>query len=140
IGHWPLIVYLLLIITLLLGVLIAIHSFVEAGNAKIFVDAEHGAGATMPAPREKFRAFSMDRWLSGGRMSWWSVFWIYNATWSVAGLIIIIPLLLTLVGMLLVEENGARIALGCGGLAIAVIIGIPVAIIVAIWTQKAIAV
>jgi len=140
IEHWMLILYILAIITLLLIVLIAIHSFVEAGNAKIFVDAERVAGTAMAANRETYRTFTMDRWLQGGRRSWWSIFWIYNLAWSVAGLVILVPLLMTIAGMFLVEEPGPKIAIGCGGLAISFLIGIPVSVIVAIWTQKAIAV
>ena len=140
IGHWMLILYILAIITLLLIVLIAVHSFVEAGNAKIFVEAEHLAGAAMPATRDRYRTFTMDRWLQGGRHSWWTIFWIYNAAWSVASLIILVPLLMTMAGMFLVDEPGPKIAVGCGGLAVSFIIGIPISIIVAIWTQKAIAV
>ena len=140
VSHWMLILYILAIITLLLIVLIAIHSFVEAGNAKIFVEAEHLAGTAMPASRETYRTFTMDRWLQGGRHSWWSIFWIYNLAWSVGALIILVPLLMTIIGMFLVEEPAPKIAVGCGGLAISFIIGIPVSVIVAIWTQKAIAV
>ena len=140
IGHWALILYILAIITILLVVLVAIHSFVEAGNARIFVDAEHKAPKTLPLPRDAYRTFTMDRWISGGRISWWGVFWIYNVAWSVAGLILLIPLLLSMVAMLLAQENGARVAFGCGGLALTFLIGIPVWVVVAIWTQKAIAV
>jgi len=42
--------------------------------------------------------------------------------------------------MLLAQERGARVAFGCGGLALVFLIGIPVSVVVAIWTQKAIAV
>jgi hypothetical protein len=140
IGHWMLILYILAIITLLLIVLVGIHSFVEAGNAKVFVDAEHLAGSAMPSTRERYRSFTMDRWLQGGRHSWWTIFWIYNLAWSVAALIILVPLLMTIAGMFFVAEPGPKIAVGCGGLAISFIIGIPVSVIVAIWTQKAIAV
>ena len=131
INHWILIVYGLAIFTLLLVLLIAIHSFVEAGNAQVLVDAEH-------AP--KFQAFNMERWMRGGRGGWWGVFWIYNFAWSVAGIILLIPLTLTIVMMLLVPATGPKIALGCFGLAITFLIGIPLAVITAIWTQKAIAV
>ena len=131
ISHWMLILYALAIFTLLLVILIAIHSFVEAGNAQVLVDAEH-------AP--KFQAFNMDRWLRGGRGGWWGVFWIYNAAWTVAGIILLVPLMLTIVAMFLVSEAGPKIALGCAGLAITFIIGIPLAVMTAIWTQKAIAV
>lgn len=131
INHWILIVYALAVFMLLLVVLIAIHSFVEAGNAQVLVDAEH-------AP--KFQAFNMGRWMRGGRGGWWGVFWIYNAAWTVAGIILLVPLTLTIAVMLLVSEAGPRIALGCFGLAITFLIGIPLAVMTAIWTQKAIAV
>lgn len=140
IGHWALILYILAIMTIVLAVMIAIHSFVDAGNARVFIDSELKVGVAMPATRDPYRVFTMDRWLQGGRMSWWSVFWIYNLAWSVAGLIIIIPLLLTIIGMLFADTAGPRVAIGCGGLAISFIVGIPVAVAVAIWTQKAIAV
>src|SRR5205807_2372573 len=65
--HWMLIVYVLLILTVVLVVLIAIHSFVEAGTAQVFVDAERRAkGVTAPL-RAVFRAFTIDRWMAGGR-------------------------------------------------------------------------
>ena len=131
INHWILILYALAIFTLLLVILIAIHSFVEAGNAQVLVDAEH-------AP--KFQAFNMERWMRGGRGGWWGVFWIYNAAWTVAGIILLVPLMLTIVAMFLVQATGPKIALGCFGLAITFIIGIPLAVLTAIWTQKAIAV
>jgi hypothetical protein len=129
--HWMLIVYILAIITIVLGVMIALHSFVEAGNAQVFVDAERARA---------LRVFSMDRWLYGGRTSWWSIFWIYNVAWGIAGLIILIPLLLTIIGMLMVNDPGPRIAVACGGLGLSVLFLIPIGIVVAIWTQKAIAV
>ena len=131
IEHWMLIVYILAIITFVLGIMIALHSFVEGGNAQVYVDAERA-----PA----LRVFSMDRWLHGGRTAWWSIFWIYNLAWSVAGLIILIPLLLTIIGMLMVNDAGPRVAVACGGLGLSFLILIPVFVVVAIWTQKAIAV
>jgi len=140
VGHWALILYILAVVTILLGVLIAIHSFVEAGNARVFVDAERTVGAAPPPRREAFRAFTMDRWLQGGRASWWSVFWIYNVAWGLGGLIILIPLLLTIVGMIAVNDTGARVAVGCGGLALSLLILIPIGVIIAVWTQKAIAI
>lgn len=138
--HWPVILYVLAIVTILVGVLIALHSFVEAGNAKVFIDAEHGAGPVATPQRDAFRAFSIDRWLQGGRSSWWSVFWIYNVAWGIGGLVILIPLLITLAGMLLIDETGGRLALACIGIALAVLLGLPLALFIAVWTQKAIAV
>lgn len=138
--HWALILYILVVITVVLGVLIAIHSFVEAGNTKVFVDAERGAGPAPAAQRPAFRAFTIDRWLQGGRSSWWSVFWIYNVAWGIAGLIMLIPLLATLAGMLAIDDAGGRVAIGCAGLIFTFLVIIPLALGVAVWTQKAIAV
>ena len=129
IGHWMLLLYLLLLATLLLGVLIGIHSFVEAGSARVYIDGERAPG---------FRAFAFDRWLAGGRERWWAVFWIYNLAWSVGGLIVLVPPVITIVAMFLVSENGARIVVGCAGLAFTVLLMIPTAIVIGIWTQKAI--
>ncbi len=137
--HWVLILYILGIATVVLAVLIAIHSFVDAGAALVFIDAERNAGAS-PANRNAFRAFNVDRWLQGGRGSWWSVFWIYNIVWGLGGLIIIIPLMLTLVLMFIVSDTSGRVVTACGGLFFTFLIGLPLAIVLALITQKAIAV
>lgn len=138
--HWPLILYILVIVTVVLGLLIAIHSFVDAGCAKVFVDGERAAARASVAGRAAFSAFNIDRWLQGGRASWWSVFWIYNLAWGVAGVIMLLPLMATLAGILAVTENSARIVMACGGLVFTVLVVVPVAIVTAIWTQKAIVV
>ena len=140
IEHWPLILYILVVITVVLGVLIAMYSFVEAGNTRVFVDAERAAGRTAMPQRATFRTFSMDRWLQGGRSSWWSIFWIYNVAWGIAGLIMLVPLLVTLAGMLAIDEPGGRVAIGCAGLIFTFLVIIPLALLVAVWTEKAIAV
>jgi hypothetical protein len=138
--HWILILYIFLIASAVLLLLIGIHSFVEAGTAKVFVDAERLAGQAAASGRDRFRSFTIDRWLEGGRRSWWSVFWIYNIAWSVGGLILLVPLLATIALMLAISGTGARVAIGCGGLAISILIMVPIAIVTAIWTKKAIAV
>jgi hypothetical protein len=129
--HWLLLVYLLALVFVILGLLIAVHSFVEAGSARVYVDGERAPG---------FRAFAFERWWAGGWRGWWPVFWIYNFAWSVGGLVILVPPVITIVGMFVVSENGARVAIGCAGLAFTVLLLIPTAIAMGIWTQKAIAV
>jgi hypothetical protein len=136
--HWLLILYILGIITVVLMVLVGIHSFVVAGNTLVMVEAERRAGGA--GGRAALRAFHIDRWLQGGRRAWWTVFWIYNLAWGIAGLIMLVPLLATLAGMLLVSQLGARAVLGCVGLLITFLVVVPLAIIVAVWTQKAIVV
>ena len=85
IEHWPLIAYIFVIVLIVTIVLVAIHAFVEAGSARVFVDAERNATGDAPK-RDSFRVFNMDRWMQGGRTSWWTVFWIYNIVWGIGGL------------------------------------------------------
>ncbi len=129
--HWMLLLYLFLLVFLILGVAIGIHSFVEAGSARVYIDGERTPG---------MRAFTFDRWLKGGREGWWVVFWIYNLAWSVAALILLVPAVITLAGTLLVTQTAGRVAIGCAGLALIVLLMIPTAIVIGIWTQKAIAI
>jgi hypothetical protein len=137
--HWPIILYVLLIAAVVLLIFVAIHAFVEAGCAKVFVDGERNASGTA-STREAFRTFNMDRWLQGGRSSWWTVFGIYNIVWGIGGIILLIPLILTLGAMFLVSEPGGRIAIACGGLLLTFLVIIPVTIVMAVLTQKAITV
>jgi len=138
-AHWLLIVYILLIVSVVLLLLIGIHSFVEAGCARIFVNAEHAAG-NAPVGREPFRAFDINQWMQGGWHSWWSVFWIYNLAWSLGGLVLLVPLLGTLALMMVFGDTGPRVAAGCIGLVISFLVMIPVAVVMGLWTQKAIAI
>src|SRR5207248_2398278 len=121
-----------------LGVILAIHAFVEGGAAQIYVDAERNA-KRLPAPgRDSFRAFSIDRWLAGGAASWWRVFWLYNWAWSVGLLFVLVPLMLTIGGLVLISDTVGRVVVGCVGLAVAIFVLIPVAVVVSIWCAKAI--
>lgn len=129
--HWILVLYLFALFLLILGVLMAIHAFVEAGCARVYIDGERVAG---------FKAFAADRWLRGGVGGWWAVFWIYNLAWSVGALILLGPLVLTLAGMLAVSGAAGRVAIGCAGLGFTLLLLLPTAILVGMWTQKAIVV
>jgi len=131
IEHWMLLVYLFGLAFILLGILLAIHSFVEAGCARIYVDGERGAA---------MRAFDFGRWLRGGSAGWWPVFWIYNLAWSVGCMVLLVPLTLTIAGLLAISETAGRIAVGCAGLGFTFLLFLPTAILVGIWVHKAIAV
>ncbi len=139
IEHWVLLLYLVALALVIFAVLIAVHSFVEAGAAQVYVDAER-AVAQMPAPpRTAFNVFRFDRWLRGGARRWWAVFWIYNLAWSAGALIILVPLVLTLGGMLAVSEVSSRVAVGFLGLVVTVLLFVPIAVVTGMWTQRAIA-
>ena len=133
IGHLMLFVWIFVLGFIVLGVMIAIHSFVDAASTQIYVDGERKAGKG-----GDFRAFSIDRWLSGGASSWWRIFWIYNLAWSAGLLFVLVPLLLTIIGMVVISDTTGRVVIGCAGLALAVLVFIPVGVVTSIWCTKAI--
>ena len=130
-SHWMVFVYAFIAVVVLLGILVVIHSFVIAGCAQTYVDADR-------APRP--RVFSMERWLAGGRHSMWPVFWIYNGAYTVAGIVILIPAVLILVFMLALHESAGAIVIGCLGLVFIVFVMIVAFVLAGIWCQKAIVV
>jgi hypothetical protein len=138
IGHLMLFVWMFALGFIVLGVLLAIHAFFEGGVAQIYVDAERNAKRVPVPDRDAFRAFSVDRWLAGGAASWWRIFWLYNWAWSVGLLFVLVPLVLTIGGLILISDTAGRVVVGCIGLAIAIFVLIPVAIVVSIWCAKAI--
>lgn len=139
--HWPVILYLLALITVVLIVFVAIHAFVEAGSARVYVDAERAVASIAVPQRAHFRVFTAERWLQGGRQWWWPVFLIYNAAWTLAMAILLVPLLLIVVVMVLLRSSpgGAAIA-GCLGLVAFAFFFVAVAVVTNVWCQKAIVV
>jgi len=140
VDHLMLFVWFFALAFIVLGIMIAIHSFVEGASAQIYVDGERSAARRNAAARDDFRAFSVDRWLAGGAASWWRIFWLYNLAWSVGLAFVLVPLVMTMIGIIAVSGNTGRIVVACSGLALAALIFIPVAIITSIWCTKAITV
>lgn len=139
VGKWMLLVWVFVAVMLLMVIFVAIHSFVEAASARVYVDAERLAGPADQGPRTRFQAFSMDRWMAGGLRGWWIVFWIYNLAWGLAGLILLIPLIPTAALMLVFMEHPEVLAgVGCLGIVVTLLLGIVVAIVAGIWTNRAI--
>jgi hypothetical protein len=137
-GHLMLFVWIFALAFVVLGVLVAIHSFVEGASAQIYVDGERNALRRGVSGRADFSAFSIDRWLAGGAASWWRIFWLYNFAWSVGLLFVLVPLLITIVGMLAISDSVGKIVVGCAGLVLAVVVLVPVFIVTSIWCTKAI--
>jgi len=129
--RWVIVVYALVVAMVVLAVFIAIHAFIDAGTAQVLVDSERNDAAP---------SFNMDRWLAGGRSAWWAVFWIYNAIWSVAGAVLLVPLAATLVAMFAVAGDAVRIVIACSGLALTFVLLLPLGALAAMWTQKSIVV
>ena len=137
---WVLLLWVFLGLTVLTLILVALHSVVAAGCARVAVDADRMAGPAVEGPRTRFHVFSMDRFWAGARDGWWTVFWIYNFAWGVAGLLILIPALPTLVLTIVLRDTPvAAVSTGCIGLAVTVLFMIAVGIVTGMWTNRAIA-
>jgi hypothetical protein len=140
IDHAILFVWIFALGFLVFGLMIALHSFIEGGAAQVYIDAERAAQRRNGSARDDFRAFSIDRWLAGGMASWWRIFWLYNLAWSVSLILVLVPLTLTIIGMLAVSDKTSRLIIGCSGVALSLLILIPVGIVTSIWCTKAIAI
>jgi hypothetical protein len=141
-GQWILLVWVVVVLLVLAEIFTAIHSFVEAGSARVYADAERAAGPAVQGPRARYRLFSTQRWVAGGKEGWWSVFWIYHLAWSLAAAILLIPLSITLVLELLFihrENQPLVIAIAVIGLVLTGLLFIPIAIVVGMWVNRAIA-
>lgn len=137
---WVLLVWIFLGVSALLLVIVALHSVVTAGAARVAVDADRVAGPSVEGARSRYHVFSMARWWAGARDGWWTVFWIYNFAWGVAGLILLIPLLPTLALTIIFRETPPlAITTGCIGLVVSVLLMIVVGVVTGMWTNRAIA-
>lgn len=135
---WVWLIWIFLGISVLLLFFVAAHSFVEAGCARVAADADRAAGPAVDGPRSRFQVFSLQRWWAGGKAGWWTVFWIYNFAWGVAGLILLVPLVPTAVIMFFVQDTPPlQIASGCIGLLVTLLLFIVVGIVTSMWTTRA---
>ena len=140
INAWVWIFWIVVVVSVVLLILIAVQSFIEAGCARIAVDADRAAGSAEPQPRARFQVFAMSRWLAGAVEGWGPVFWIYNLAWGFTVLFLLIPLLPTMVAMLLLRDNDtAVIVIGIGGLIVTMLFFVLIAIVTSVWTNRAIA-
>ncbi len=139
-GKWMMLLWVLAAVTVLLIVFVALHSLVEAGSARVYVDAERVAGPADAGPQSRFRVFSLDRWWAGARDGWWTVFWIYNLAWGLAGIILLIPLAPTAIVTLMFgrENPGVALGVGCLGMMVSVVVMIIVTVVTSIWVNRAI--
>lgn len=139
--HWMIVLYVVAVVTVVLVLFVAIHSFVEAGSARVYVDGERAAGAVAVPQRANFHVFTAERWLSGAKQDWWSVFWIYNLAWGVAGLIILAPLVIVGALVFLLHDNEPlMLGVTCVGLVMSIFILLVVAVVTNVWCEKAIVV
>jgi len=122
--HWALFLFVLLIVTVVLVIFVAVHSFVQAGSTEVYVA----------------RSFTAERFIAGGKRGWLPVFWIYNLAWLFAGVVLLIPLVPVPFIIFLIGENAGAIVAGCLLLAIWGFFTVLVGLATALWTMKAIVV
>lgn len=137
--QWILLVWIFVALSIVTLIFVALHAFVEAGCARVYVDGERIAGPAAEGERSRYHVFTVERWYTGAKDGWWTVFWIYNFAWGVAGLIFLIPLLPTLIITLVFRETPAvAITGGCIGLVVTVMLMIVVGFVTGMWTERAI--
>jgi hypothetical protein len=120
--HWMLVTFIFLVISVVLLLFVAIHSFVQAGSAEVYIANE----------------FSVDRWMAGGKRGWWPVFWIYNLAWLASSIVLLIPIAPIPFFIRMSGESMGAIVAGCALLAIWGFFAALVAIATMLWTTKAI--
>lgn len=138
-SHLGIFVYACAVVTVIGLIVIAIHSFVVAGVARVLVDGNRRADSALT--RDRFRSFRFEEWLDGGRKEWIAVFWIYNFVYGLIGLIAVVPFCLVVaieVFSLMAEMKVAAIATGCIGIPIVVFLAIFSSILASVWSRKAI--
>lgn len=137
--QYPLIVlYLLVVITIAVLAAVVVHSFVQGGVVDCYLVADRNAGQARPAERRLFRVFTPELWLRGSRRNWWGIFWVYNITWGIFGLILLIPMILLAVALFVARESPEMVALACGGLVLLFVVMLLAGIIVHVWSTAAI--
>jgi len=122
IDHWPLFLFVLVVITVVLIVFVAIHAFVQAGSAEVYVAGE----------------FTADRFMAGGKRGWLPVFWIYNIAWLYAGVVLLVPVLPIPFIIYLIGESMASIVVGCLLLLVWGFFAVLVGLATVLWTMKAV--
>jgi hypothetical protein len=138
--RWMLLIWVFLGISVMFVIFTAIHAFVDAGAARVYVDAERIAGSAIEGQRSRYRVFSMERWMAGGKDGWWTLFWLYNIAWGALALVLLIPLVPTIIVMLVFRETPAvAIGTGCLGLVATFFLLVVGAIITGMWTNRSIA-
>lgn len=152
-GHWnrvnaetfifdhPIIaMYIVLVIGVVLIPLTIVYSFAQGGRCGIFIDAEARAESMPLAPTaERWAAFDFSRWATYGQKFWWRIFLIYNVTWGVFSLLLIVIVALAAGSIWYLFDRSADALLA--GCAIASVGGLLLLIgmfLTAMWTEAAI--
>lgn len=133
--HPFLVMYAILAITAIVVVAMAIHSFVRAGFIGVYIDGDRAAGTS--SARDGMKVFTPESWFAHGRRAWWPVFLIYQVTWGLYGLVLLVPIVALGALLLMTMDTDAVVFVGCGGVLVVMLIAVFGGLIVSVWTQLA---
>jgi hypothetical protein len=127
---------LFMVVAVLAGIAVLIHSFFEAGVTALYLDHVR-SGASFDWS-EGWSRFSLDAFTTAALARGWAVFLVYNIVWGVAGAVLLIPLGLMLVVLLRLRDSPVAIVVTCLGLVVVGVVAIVVSIVATIWAQIAV--
>ncbi len=133
--HPFMVMYAILAITAFVVVAVALHAFVRAGFIGVYIDGDRAAGGS--SEREALKVFTPESWFAHGQRAWWPLFLIYQITWGLYGLVLLIPIALVAALMVATMDTDAVVLAGCGGVLVVLLIAFFGGIFVSVWTQLA---
>jgi hypothetical protein len=135
VDQWALILWTLVVLLLVTGVMIVIHSLIVAGSARAYLDGERAAGASDAV--ERFNVFRGDAFWAAAKHGFWRVFWIYNIGWGLAALIVSVPMLIALLLVRFTADTTTMVVLMIIIFALSFLMAIPIGIVTTIWVGRA---
>ncbi|MFN2238791.1 MAG: hypothetical protein ABR524_05310 [Thermoanaerobaculia bacterium] len=137
-GVSPLLVlFAIVVVSVVFGLAVLVHSFVTAGVFGVFAAAENRAPEG--GGRDWFRVFTPELWWINSKRFVWTYFWIYNIVWGVAALAMLLPLIPALIGAMLLRDSEMILIPTCLGIAATVAIGIVAGMVAIVWSHVAFA-
>lgn len=135
VNQWPLILWTSVVLFVITGVMILIHSLIVAGSTRVYLDAERAAGTSDAV--EAFNVFEGESFWAAAKHGFWRVFWIYNIAWGMAALIVCVPLLIALLLVRFTGDTTAMVVLTILILIVSFLMAIPIGWVTAIWVGRA---
>lgn len=133
--HPFLVMYAIIALTAIVVIAVAVHSFVRAGFIGVYIDGDRAAGAS--SLRDGMKVFTPERWFTHGRRGWWQVFLIYQVTWGLYGLVLLVPIVAVGALLMMTMDTEAVVFVGCGGVLVVMLIAFLGGLFVSVWTQLA---
>jgi hypothetical protein len=135
VNQWPLILWTIVVLFVVTGVMIVIHSLIVAGSSRVYLDAERAAASSDTV--EAFTIFRSESFWAAAKRGFWRTFWIYNIAWGIAALIVCVPLLIALLLVRFTGDTTAMVVLTILILVVSALMAIPIGWVTAVWVGRA---